>query len=124
MLSSGNRKSIVLKMLNNFIRNKNLECFATVDLLEIDLLSGEAGFVKSGAAASYVIRGGKLFKIASDSLPIGITREITAEDIRFTLLPGDLVVMISDGVSQSFEDGVMACRDGSRSLTGILRLMP
>ena len=93
-------------MLNNFIRNKNLECFATVDLLEIDLLSGEAGFVKSGAAASYVIRGGKLFKIASDSLPIGITREITAEDIRFTLLPGDLVVMISDGVSQSFEDGV------------------
>lgn len=106
MLSSGNRKSIVLKMLNNFIRNKNLECFATVDLLEIDLLSGEAGFVKSGAAASYVIRGGKLFKIASDSLPIGITREITAEDIRFTLLPGDLVVMISDGVSQSFEDGV------------------
>lgn len=106
MLSAGNREGTVLKMLNNFIRNKNLECFATVDLLEIDLLSGEAGFVKSGAAASYVIRSGRLFKIASDSLPIGITREMTAEDIRFTLLPDDLIVMISDGVAQSFEDGV------------------
>jgi len=106
LLSAGNRKNTVLKMLNNFIRNKNLECFATVDLLEIDLLSGEASFVKSGAAASYILREGKLFKLASASLPIGITREITAEEIRFSLLPDDLVIMISDGVSQSFEDGV------------------
>ncbi len=106
LLAAGNRKNTVLKMLNQFIRHKNLECFATVDLLEIDLLSGEASFVKSGAAASYILREGKLFKLESSSLPIGITREITAEEIRFALLPGDLVVMISDGISQSFEDGV------------------
>jgi serine/threonine protein phosphatase PrpC len=31
---------------------------------------------------------------------------MAAEEIRFSLLPGDLIVMISDGVSQSFEDGV------------------
>lgn len=106
LLAAGNRKNTVLKMLNNFIRHKNLECFATVDLLEIDLLSGEASFVKSGAAASYILREGKLFKIASSSLPIGITREITAEEVRFTLRENDLVVMISDGISQSFEDGI------------------
>ncbi|MBE6637525.1 MAG: hypothetical protein E7618_06970 [Ruminococcaceae bacterium] len=106
LLSAGNRKNTVLKILNHFIRNKNVECFATVDLLEIDLLNGEASFVKSGAAASYVLREGKLFKIASQSLPIGITREITAEEIRFSLKENDLVVMISDGVSQSYEDGL------------------
>ena len=105
LLCSGNKKSTVLKMLNNFIRNKNLECFTTVDLLEIDTITSEASFVKSGAAASYIIRGGKLFKIASSSLPIGITREISSEEIRFELACGDLIVMISDGVSQSFEDG-------------------
>jgi stage II sporulation protein E len=105
LLCAGNKKSTVLKMLNNFIRNKNLECFTTVDLLEIDTITSEASFVKSGAAASYIIRGGKLFKIASTSLPIGITREISSEEIRFELKGGDLIVMISDGVSQSFEDG-------------------
>ena len=105
LLCAGNKKSTVLKMLNNFIRNKNLECFATVDLLEIDTITSEASFVKSGAAASYVIREGKLFKIASSSLPIGITREISSEEIRFEIKHGDLIVMISDGVSQSFEDG-------------------
>ncbi len=105
LLSSGNKKHTVLKMLNNFIRHKNLECFATVDLLEIDLLSSEASFIKSGAAASYVIRNGRLFKIASASLPIGITREISSEEVRFKLENKDLIIMISDGVSQSFEDG-------------------
>ncbi len=105
LLSAGNKKHTVLKMLNNFIRNKNLECFATVDLLEIDMLTGEASFIKSGAAASYVIRNGRLFKIASKSLPIGITREIASEEVRFKLEKDDLVIMISDGVSQSFEDG-------------------
>ena len=105
LLSAGNKRHTVLKMLNNFIRNKNLECFATVDLLEIDMLTGEAAFIKSGAAASYVIRNGRLFKIASKSLPIGITREIASEEVRFKLEKGDLIVMISDGVSQSFEDG-------------------
>ncbi len=106
MLGAGNKKGIVLQMLNNFIRNKNLECFSTVDMLEVDLLSGKAGFIKSGAAPSYIMRGGKLFRISSSTLPIGITREINAEEISFDLEDGDIIVMISDGVAQSFEDSI------------------
>ena len=127
LLSAGNKKHTVLKMLNNFIRNKNLECFATVDLLEIDMLTGEASFIKSGAAASYIIRHGRLFKIASTSLPIGITREIASEEVRFKLEKDDLIVMISDGVSQSFEDGAWLLTmlsdeiDASGSLASISR---
>ncbi len=105
LLSAGNKKGIVLEMVNDFIRNKNLECFTTLDLFSLDLLSGKASFVKSGAASSYILRYGKLFKISSNSLPIGITREITAEEIKLTLYAGDTVIMISDGISQSFEDG-------------------
>lgn len=105
LLGAGNRKNTVLKMLNNFIRHKNLECFATVDLFEIDLLTGESSFVKSGAAASYVLRDGRVFKIASKSLPIGITREMNSEEIKFPVHEGDIIVMMSDGISQSFEDG-------------------
>ena len=106
MLLCGCSKGAALKMLNNIIRSRNSECFATVDLLEIDLLNGKAGFTKSGAAPSYILRSGKLFKIASNTLPIGITREINAEMISFELIPGDVVVMISDGIAQSFEDGM------------------
>jgi len=105
MLSAGNAVGITLEMLNNFVRSKSTECFATVDLMEIDLYSGRAAFTKSGAAPSYILRDGNLFKISSKTMPIGITREITAEDIKFALEQGDVVVMVSDGAADTFEDG-------------------
>lgn len=112
MLAAGNPKGVAIEMLNNFIRNKNLECFATVDLLEIDLLSGHACFVKSGAAPSYILRDGKLFKIASHTLPIGITREIKCEEIRFDLEEGDLILMTSDGVASDGGEDSQGLGDG------------
>ncbi len=106
MLRASARKDIALEMLNGVIRTKGMECFATVDLLEIDLITGHAGFIKGGAAPSYILRNGNLFKIASNTMPIGITREMNAEEITFELQAGDVIVMASDGVAQSFEDGI------------------
>lgn len=106
MLRASAKKDIALEMLNGVIRTKGMECFATVDLLEIDLMTGHAGFIKGGAAPSYVIRNKNLFKIASNTMPIGITREMNAEEITFALQEGDIIVMASDGVAQSFEDGI------------------
>lgn len=45
-----------------------------------------------------------MFKIASGTIPVGITREINAEQIKFRLERGDVVVMVSDGVAQTLED--------------------
>ena len=85
---------------------KNTDCFSTVDLLEIDMLTGKASFVKSGAVASFIMRGDKIFRIASNTMPIGITKEINAEEVKFDLAIGDVIVMVSDGVGQSTEDTV------------------
>ncbi|MFA6947743.1 MAG: SpoIIE family protein phosphatase [Eubacteriales bacterium] len=111
MLRGSNARSCALKLANNFIRAKNAgdETFATVDMCEIDLLSGEAVFVKGGAAPSFIIRGGRLFKIASSSMPIGITREMSAEEITAALEDGDVIVMMTDGVAQSFEETMLLC---------------
>ena len=106
MLRAGNKKEQSVEMLNSFLRQKNCESFTTVDLLEIDLLSGQASFVKSGAAPSYVLRGTSLFKIASNSMPVGITKELNAEEVNFKLEENDVIVMVSDGISESFEDGL------------------
>lgn len=103
MLSCGNKKSTTLEMLNMFISNKNTECFSTVDLLEVDLMRGVASFTKSGAAASYIVRRGNVYKIASGTMPIGILPEVSAEVTEFSLCDGDVIVMCSDGVCQDPE---------------------
>jgi stage II sporulation protein E len=109
MLSYGNKKSTTLEMLNMFISNKNTECFSTVDLLEIDLLCGKACFVKSGAAASYIVRRGDVFKIASGTVPIGILQEVNAQITEFDLCEGDVIVMCSDGAITDTELGEEEC---------------
>ena len=105
MLSCGNSKATTLEMLNMFISNKNTECFSTADLLEIDLLRGVASFTKSGAAASYIVRRGSVYKIASGTIPLGILPEVSAEVTEFSLCDGDVIVMCSDGVGNDPELG-------------------
>ncbi len=106
MLSAGNFKGVTMKMLSNFIRSRGEECHCTVDLFEFDCLSGEGTFLKCGAAASYILRNGNLFKIDASTMPLGITREINAENIKMNLQSGDTVVMMSDGVAHCLEDAL------------------
>lgn len=106
MLRAGNSKASSLDMLNDIVRNKGLECFATIDLLEVDLISGEACFVKSGAAPSYVLRSGSLFRIEAGNCPIGITRELHSEQITFSLIEGDVIIMLSDGIAGDLEEAL------------------
>lgn len=104
LIMSGAGLETSLKMLNNIIRAGERECSATVDIAEIDLVTGEARFVKSGAAPSFVLRGGSIFRLQSKTVPIGILRALDAEMIRFDIEPGDRVVMVSDGAARSYEE--------------------
>lgn len=112
LLSAGCSMSVVLELLNGFLRSRGSECFASIDLAELDLLSGKGCFVKSGAAPSYILRDNNLYKLQSKTLPIGILKDTDAEVINFELKDNDIIVMFSDGVASSLEDSVW--------LTGLL----
>ena len=92
-----------LELLNTFICGGENECFTTVDLMEADLYTGRASFIKSGAAPSFLIRDGKVFRLHSKTVPIGIIRALDAEMIRLELRAGDTIIMMSDGVTGSYE---------------------
>lgn len=104
MLTVTDEKEIILSMLNNFLRAKNMECSSSVDLFEFDLLSGNGKFVKSGAAPSFIKRGDNVFKLQSKTAPIGIMKSLDAEELSFTLNKGDICVMVSDGIATSNRD--------------------
>lgn len=103
MLMAGNRVDTSLKMLNGVLRSKGgareMECSATVDLLSVDMLTGEASVIKSGAAPTYVRRGGEIFRLHSETVPLGILNAIDARRTTLDICDGDVIIMVSDGVS-------------------------
>lgn len=108
MLRANNRSETSIRLLNSFMSEKDsgarYECSATVDLLEFDLLGGRISVIKSGAAPSYVKRGDKCFKLQSKTVPLGIIETPDIQRIKFEIEPGDRIIMVSDGVTQSRED--------------------
>lgn len=80
------------------------EKFSTVDLSAIDLYSGEVDFMKVGAVASIVKSGDTIDIIKSRSLPIGILDEADIETYSKKVKNGDMIVMLTDGVTDCDEE--------------------
>jgi stage II sporulation protein E len=78
--------------------------FTTVDLLELDLKSGAGAVYKLGAGPTYLRRDGALTRIVSSTLPAGLQKGGAPDVSRFRLGPGDLAVLVSDGVTDGSED--------------------
>ena len=80
------------------------ERFATVDLLSIDLWSGQAVLDKLGAVSSWLLRGDSLVELTGDALPIGILESVSSRTSMMRLRDGDRLIMMTDGVEDAFED--------------------
>ncbi len=108
MLCANNKSETSVKLLNTFMSERDgdarYECSVTLDLLEFDLLTGRMAMLKSGAAPTFVKRGGNCFKLSSKTLPLGIIETPDIKRIRFDAEPGDKIIMVSDGVTGSRDD--------------------
>lgn len=107
-LRSGMTSDAALRTVNSALALKNEEtgAFTTVDLLRIDLYTGEGEVCKLGAAPTYLRRKGVVSRLSGASLPAGLTTEgAMGPDVsRLKLGPGDCVLMLSDGVADAEED--------------------
>lgn len=84
------------------------ECFSTVDLTQINLLTGRTVIKKFGAAKSIAIsEKGEQQIIASGGYPIGIIEGCLPYVAEVTIKPGDAIVMLSDG-ADSLDPGRIA----------------
>ena len=100
MLQCGFEKDFAAEMVHYLtMMDRNNEVYATMDLCVIDRNGKEACFVKMGAATSYFYspKGG-VHRISGNSLPLGSLEDQAAEVYREKIAPGDMILMISDGV--------------------------
>lgn len=103
MFRAGFGKDMAVKTVNSILLLRAPdESFATVDLAMVDLYTGQTEFVKIGAAPSFVVGKNTVSVVESASLPVGIIREIDFTAVVRRLSVGDLVVMVTDGVTDCY----------------------
>ena len=78
------------------------ERFSTVDLVTIDLWTGQATLDKLGAAASRLLRGRSMTELTGDALPLGILETVDSRTCMLRLHAGDELVLMTDGVEDAF----------------------
>lgn len=97
---AGFDENIIYETINRLlVLKENGENFSTVDMCMIDMKTGYADFTKIGAESSYIVSGGKLTAVTPGSPPIGILDEVDPACTRRELFPGDIIVMLSDGIT-------------------------
>jgi len=105
LLEAGFSTEIAVNTVNSVLLLRSPdESFATVDLAQIDLTTGRTEFVKVGAAPSFIKRGSEVTVVKMSSVPVGIINQVEMEAEFRVLRPGDLVVMVSDGVWDVSQD--------------------
>ena len=99
LLQSGVEPKDALKLLNGIYILRDDGGFATVDLLQADLVTGEASLYKWGGAPSYLKRKGHVEKIGTASPPpgLGAGEEHHPEEAKLSLARGELLVLVTDG---------------------------
>lgn len=107
-LKSGVETENALIILNSALslRGEEEGGFTTVDLLQLDLFTGQAAVYKFGAAPTYIKKRDGIQRITGSSLPAGVTAQgtIRPDCTRLKLEPGDCVLMVSDGICGTGED--------------------
>ena len=102
-LRAGVRPENALRTLSSALALRGEEeiGFTTIDLLRVDLFTGEGDIYKYGAAPSYVKKGPAVSRVTGCALPAGLAGgEGGAPDITHLKLEAeDCVLLVSDGVT-------------------------
>lgn len=102
-MDAGFSKEKAMMLVNGAFFSKNPGAnLTTLDICSINLLNGEAEFIKAGAAASFVKHGTRVEEISFDTLPLGGTDEIDSMQFSVPLYDSDMLIMVSDGVVDAF----------------------
>lgn len=102
---AGFDSQFVLSSVNRFLSMKRGESFSAMDVLVLDLVSGNGDVIKIGSPPTVVKRKDGVALIGGGSLPMGALEEISPFITSVKFLLDDTIVMVSDGVSDAFKEG-------------------
>ena len=102
LIVSGFSFPCALRLVNSAMLVKSREeSLATLDILKLNLYTGQAVIYKAGATVSLLVRQGKVTEIKKSAMPIGILRQAEFGMVHGGLKNGDILIMMSDGAADN-----------------------
>lgn len=99
ILQTGISEQVAIKSINSILALRTTdEIFATLDLAIINLHNAVVRFLKIGSSPSFIKRGDEVIQVEASNLPIGIIEHVDLDTVNHTLMSGDILIMMSDGV--------------------------
>jgi stage II sporulation protein E len=102
---AGFESNMVIKSVNRFLSLSSDETFAASDICILDLRYGSVDIFKIGSPPLYIKTQETVKEIEGSSLPIGVIEEIKPSFSKAVLSGGDMLILVSDGVFDCFEEG-------------------
>lgn len=100
LLEAGFDVELAVKTVNSILITGNQsDMFATVDLAIINKETGRTQIFKMGAASTFVKHDGRVSMLKRPAPPVGILGGMKLEYIDVRLRRGDLLIMVSDGIT-------------------------
>ncbi|AEG58495.1 stage II sporulation protein E [Desulforamulus ruminis DSM 2154] len=103
LLESGFGQDLAVRTVNSIMMLRSTEeTFSTVDLVVLDLYTGNGTFLKIGAVPSYLARGKRVGIVKANALPVGVLENIQFTSVNRVLEEGDWLVMVTDGILDAY----------------------
>ena len=99
---AGFENEIILNSVNKLLTINSEDSFSALDICVLDFKKEIIDFIKLGAPVGFVKKDNETNIIQSGSLPIGILEEIAPVITKKTIEGNEILVLISDGVLESF----------------------
>lgn len=94
----------ILSCVNHLLVGSGNEVFCAVDICVLDLSNGLVDFIKLGAPIGLVKCANIVEIVNGSSLPLGVLDEMKPSITKKALAEGDMTVLLSDGVTDCFND--------------------
>ncbi len=101
---AGFDNDIILSTVNKLLNLHKEDIFSALDIGVLDLKNGILDFVKMASPVTYILNENEVKKVESNSLPMGIVTDISPITKKEVISADDYIVMVSDGISDSFEN--------------------
>ncbi len=106
LLRNGFKQGTAIDVVNSALSLRGSEeSFVTLDMCLVDLYSGAAEFIKTGASTSFIKRGSAVTTIKGSTLPVGLLYNVEKEVVVEHVMPGDMIILASDGLLGMDMDG-------------------